>query len=616
MGAYYPAELLNLVGFITGAALCAMLLGLVHRGRASADRSDRLPFLTALLGLVWNLGELGDYVLSRTGSTGPESWLSGLSFTALATLAAVVVHSVARDVRGGRSLIGVAYGCSAAAIVLQLRTLALGDQQPSALAFTILTVAFGALVVPLAVLTRSQTNGKRALWMLALALFAVSANHLGHFHDDAGGWMAELVGHHAVLPLAFAILYQEYRFALADLFLKQALTLLAVVALAMSLYATVSAVPPGPFAVALLLACWVLTAVLYPALRRAVTSFVDAILLGRRDFVELRATLAATLQGCDTVEGALDRTSEAMATAMNAERVWWAADDAAPAPGEHVTTDVPVPTTEPPRFVLRVGALVGGRRLLSDDRAFLDQAALLAARRVDAVRLSLERFDQRLREEEIERLAAEAELRALRAQINPHFLFNALTTIGYLIESAPPRALKTLLRLTSLLRSVLKSDGEMTTLGREIELVEHYLDIERERFEERLQVQVDVPAQLRTVAVPCLIVQPLVENAVKHGIARSIRGGEVVVRARLEGSAPGQLLRLTVENTGAPLADAPDSRSTRVGLNNVERRLAGHYGPRASLSLGAVAGVTRAEVRVPLSTPLTHTDTPAARAAG
>jgi len=616
VGPYNPAELLNLVGFITGAALCAMLLGLVHRGRASADRSDRLPFLTALLGLVWNLGELGDYVLSRTGSTGPESWLSGLSFAALATLAAVVVHSVARDVRGGRYLIAVAYGGSAAATVLQLRTLASGDQQPSALAFTILTVAFGALVVPLAVLTRSQTNGRRALWMLALALFAVSANHLGHFHDDAGGWMAELVGHHAVLPLAFAILYQEYRFALADLFLKQALTLLAVVAIAMTLYSAVSAVPAGPFAVALLLACWVLTAVLYPALRRAITSFVDSTLLGRRNFVELRAALAATLQGCDTVEAVLDRTSEAMATAMNAERVWWVADGAPQAPGDHVTTDVAVPTTEPPRFALRVGALIGGRRLLSDDRAFLDQAALLASRRIDAVRLSLERFDQRLREEEIERLAAEAELRALRAQINPHFLFNALTTIGYLIESAPPRALKTLLRLTSLLRSVLKSDGEMTTLGREIELVEHYLDIERERFEERLQVQVDVPDQLRPLTVPCLIVQPLVENAVKHGIARSIRGGQVVVRARLDGSAAGQVLRLTVDNTGAPLTDDLAGRTARVGLNNVERRLAGHYGPRASLSLTAVAGVTRAEVRVPCATTITATDPRTARAAG
>jgi len=616
VGTYHPAELLNLVGFTTGAALCAMLLGLVRRGRASADRSDRLPFFTALLGLIWNLGELGDYVLSRLGSAGPESWLSGLSFAALATLAAVVVHSVARDVRGGRLLIAVAYACSLAATGLQLRTLASGDPRPSALAFTILTVAFGVLVVPLAVLTRSQTNGRRALWMLALALFAVSANHLGHFHDDAGGWMAELVGHHAVLPLAFAILYQEYRFALADLFLKRALTLLAVVAIAMAGYAAVSAVPPGPFAVALLLAGWVLTAVLYPALRRAITAFVDTILLGRRDFAELRTTLATTLQACDTVEVVLDRTSEAVATAMNAERVWWVDERTVAAPGEYVTTDVGIPTTEAPRFALRVGALVGGRRLLSDDRAFLDQAALLAARRVDAVRLSLERFDQRLRQEEIERLATEAELRALRAQINPHFLFNALTTIGYLIESAPPRALKTLLRLTSLLRSVLKSDGEMTTLGRELELVEHYLDIERERFEERLQVQLDVPEHLRTLPVPCLIVQPLVENAVKHGIARAVRGGEVRVRARLEGAAPRQVLRISVENTGAPLADTPDDRSSRVGLSNVERRLLGHYGPAASLTLTAAQGVTTADVRVPLAATDTARHARATRAAG
>ena len=616
MGAYSAAELLNLVGFATGAALCAMLLSLVRQGRGSADRSDRLPLLTALLGLVWNLGELGDYVLSRLGSTGPESWLSGLSFAALATLAAVVVHSVARDVRGGRALIAVAYACSMAATALQLRTLALGDERPSALAFTILTVAFGAIVVPLAVLTRSQTNGRRALWMLALALFAVSANHLGHFHDDAGGWVAEVVGHQAVLPLAFAILYQEYRFALADLFLKRGLTLMAVVAIAMACYAALSEVPAGPGAVALLLACWVATAVLYPSLRAGIGRFVDSALLGRHDFGELRGQLVSALPACDTAEAVLERTAATVATAMNAERAWWAPEESAPAPGEIVTTAVTMPTTEAPRFEVRVGRLLGGRRLLSDDRAFLDQAALLAARRIDALRLSLERFEQRLRQEEIERLAAEAELRALRAQINPHFLFNALTTIGYLIETAPPRALKTLLRLTSLLRSVLRSDGEMTTLGRELELVEQYLDIERERFEERLQVQLDLPEQLRTLAVPCLIVQPLVENAVKHGIARSIGGGEVRVAARLEGAPPRQMLRISVENTGAPLVGDLEARSARVGLNNVERRLAGHYGEAAALSLGTENGVTLAEVRVPVAVTSTAANAGSARAAG
>ncbi len=617
VGAPNAAELLNVVGFITGAALCAMLLGLVVKARATADRSDALPLFTALLGLVWNLGELGDYLLNRAGRSGPESWLSAVSFAALATLAAVVVHSVARDMRRGRFVIVVAYACSAAATVLQVRTLASGDARPSALAFTMLTVAFGAIALPLAVLTRTQTNGRRALWMLALALFAVSANHLGHFHDEAGGWLAELVGHHAVLPLAFAILYQEYRFALADLFLKRALTLLAVVALAMTCYAGLSRLPEGPLAVALLLACWVLTAMLYPLLRQAVARFVDTALLRRQDFAKLRTDLGATLQACDTVEAVLDRTADVVATAVNAQRVWWLnGPDTAPLEAR-ITAEIELPTTEAPRFVLRIGDLVGGRRLLSDDRTFLEAAALAASRRIDALRLTLERFGQQLREEEMERLAAEAELRALRAQINPHFLFNALTTIGYLIESAPPRALTTLLRLTSLLRSVLRSEGEMTTLGREIELVEHYLDIERERFEERLRVTIDVPSALHGLTIPCLLVQPLADNAIKHGVAPSVQGGDVRVQARLQVEGAHQVLVVSVSNTGAPLAAQPDFRATRVGLSNVERRLTAHFGDKASLSLSTVNGVTIAEVRLPVAVSrVAAGTTPARRAIG
>jgi hypothetical protein len=308
------------------------------------------------------------------------------------------------------------------------------------------------------------------------------------------------------------------------------------------------------------------------------------------------------VQSSDVVSDVLDRTAEAVATAVNSSHVWWSDLSTGGATIERVTTTVHVPTTEPPAFRLCVGELVGGRRLLSDDRAFLDAAALVAARRIDAVRLSIERFDQRLREEEMERLAAEAELRALRAQINPHFLFNTLTTIGYLIESAPPRALKTLLRLTSLLRSVLRSEGELTTLGREIELVEHYLDIERERFEERLQVRIDVPQALRSLTIPCLIVQPLVENAVKHGVARAIQGGEVWVEARLDAEGARQALCVAVRNTGAPLVVDAGARSERVGLANVERRLAGHYGSAAAVTLSRRDGVTIAEMRLPLST--------------
>src|SRR5207245_9414133 len=120
--------------------------------------------------------------------------------------------------------------------------------------------------------------------------------------------------------------------------------------------------------------------------------------------------------------------------------------------------------------------------------------AVAVARRVDAIRVTNERYEREIREREIGKLATEAELRALRAQINPHFLFNALTTIGHLIQTAPPRALQTLLRLTALLRGVLRSEGEYSTLGRELEIIESYLDIERARFEHRLLVRIDVPA--------------------------------------------------------------------------------------------------------------------------
>src|SRR5205807_1114533 len=100
------------------------------------------------------------------------------------------------------------------------------------------------------------------------------------------------------------------------------------------------------------------------------------------------------------------------------------------------------------------------RKITAQLREHDDVAPLL-----DDIRLSREGWDRELREQEMSKLAAEAELRALRAQLNPHFLFNALTTIGYLIQTAPPRALETLMRLTALLRGVLKSEGELTSLG-------------------------------------------------------------------------------------------------------------------------------------------------------
>jgi hypothetical protein len=607
------ADVLNLVGFVTGTALYAMLFALVLRagvrGGGRPGGVDGLLLATALLGIVWNLGELAAYGLPRLGLAADSVGLTAIAFPALGLLAAVVVHSVARELRYGRLIIALAYTLAIVAAALHLRTVVSGDPATSTLAFQLLTVSFGLLIVPLAVITRSQANGRRALWMLALVLFAVSATHLGSFHSPEDSWWMQLLGHHAAIPLAFAILYQNYRFALGDLFLKQALTLLAIVAVTLAAYSAVLAMPTGTAAVGLLLTLWVATALIAPWLHHSVVRFVDAVLLGRADYARLRTEIARDIGDQPTVDGVMTSVCDHLAVTFNARRVWWMSDGEGGG-GGHEPTAGPVPvlrsavvaTTDPPHLFVHVGELTGGRRLLSDDEALLEAVALMAARRIDAIRLTLERYETQLREEEMQKLAAEAELKALRAQINPHFLFNALTTIGYLVDTAPSRALDTLLRLTRLLRGMLRPEGEFTTLGRELELVEHYLDIERERFEERLRVRIDVPADLRGVAIPSLVLQPLVENAIKHGVAPSITGGDVEVIAGRDATASEPRLRIRVRNTGAPLAGHYRRGGEHVGLDNVARRLMGHYGPAAGLALMADdRGGTVAELVLPLA---------------
>ena len=263
-----------------------------------------------------------------------------------------------------------------------------------------------------------------------------------------------------------------------------------------------------------------------------------------------------------------------------------------------------MPTTEEPRYAITIADIAGGRRFLSDDLATIDAIAGLAGRRIDAIRITSERYDREMREQEIGKLATEAELRALRAQVNPHFLFNALTTIGHLIQTAPPRALDTLMRLTSLLRAVLRSEGELTTLGRELEVVTAYLDIERARFEDRLRVTIDVPTALAALRVPPLLLQPIVENAVKHGISRSRLGGDVTISARVDRSAGGPTrLVLVVQDSGVGVTVEAlrRGREVGVGLNNVERRLACQYGAAASLSIRSEPDAgTAVEIHLPV----------------
>ena len=191
--------------------------------------------------------------------------------------------------------------------------------------------------------------------------------------------------------------------------------------------------------------------------------------------------------------------------------------------------------------------------------------------------------------------AREAELKALRAQMDPHFLFNALNSVSALCTTDPRGARHMCEQLAAFLRGNLELTGtERIALGRELELAHAFLQIERVRFGERLKFLSEVDAAAAKIEVPPLLLQPLVENALKHGIAHLVDGGTVAIQAKRRRDT----LYVIVENPCDP--DRPPAPGTELGLENVRRRLAATYGERALLAVDRRPERFRVELRIPL----------------
>jgi hypothetical protein len=198
----------------------------------------------------------------------------------------------------------------------------------------------------------------------------------------------------------------------------------------------------------------------------------------------------------------------------------------------------------------------------------------------------------------------EAELRALKSQVNPHFLFNSLNSLRALIDEDAPRAREAVTRLANMLRYSLQSGLQETVpFDDEVRIVEDYLALEHIRHEDRLRVRWDIPAETRLVNVPPMLLQTLVENAVKYGIGTRREGGEIAISARFNGA----VLNIRVTNPGdlsAPAnpAAARAGSSTGVGLRNASDRLKLLFGERAVLTLlPEPAGCVTADVVIPLN---------------
>ncbi|MEV6635209.1 histidine kinase [Actinoplanes sp. NPDC051470] len=201
-----------------------------------------------------------------------------------------------------------------------------------------------------------------------------------------------------------------------------------------------------------------------------------------------------------------------------------------------------------------------------------------------------------------ERLAR-AEVRALRAQISPHFIYNALTAIASFVRTDPERARELILEFAEFTRYSFRAHGDFTTLAEELRSIDRYLTIERARFGDRLQVRLQIAPEVLPVSLPFLCLQPLVENAVRHGLSRKPGVGMVSIEARDAGAE----CHITVEDDGVgmdPEVFAPGRPETddgqHVGLTNVDERLRSVFGDHFGLVVETAPGEgTKVSMRVP-----------------
>jgi two-component system LytT family sensor kinase len=420
----------------------------------------------------------------------------------------------------------------------------------------------------------------------------------------------------SIILLVIGVVFYFSRFRAADVFAKWALRILLIGGLAMAVALvlfgplSVLARPTAfPRAAGILSTAAVLSVafLLYHRGGSLIDVFVERRIFGKRDprllLQGFQQQLGSLVSKPDVVSAT--RSISAQALAMKPEEIR-AESSSASSTAEKQGHSIPILTGQNPLQL--VVSLTGNRKvLLTTEINLLHEVALYAARRLDDLEHEEERIERIRLQSRLSQQLVEAELRALRAQINPHFLFNSLNTIASLIPSEPDKAERITVRLGSMFRYVLThADRPLTSLGEELEFLQTFLDIEQIRFGDRLIVEFDVEAPMKFTPIPSLILQPLVENAIKHGVAPKVGKSRISVRAKRESKA----IRVEIEDDGVglqPIHDL-DRRSltgglapTGIGLKNIRERLDAMYGGSADLSLEDLAGGgCRASLKIPI----------------
>lgn len=417
----------------------------------------------------------------------------------------------------------------------------------------------------------------------------------------------------AAVPLMFltATTYHENRVEFYDLLVKRGALLLAL-ALALGSYFLLAmpwldrlpadAARPWLFALALLPAVMAT-----PALSAALGRRLDQAWFGRHYTPVAAVTTVLGAVQAATDEASLIAAAEASLKDVLGVTVRLLTEPPAEETPTQTAFVVEGSPADPSVWVV-VPRLRGERVLLSEDLILLRSLGAVVTYLIENVRLQQRRQEQDLREQELRVQSSQSELKALRAQINPHFLFNALNTVASLIHSNPARADRAVEQLSEVFRHTLRrSDSEWAPLDQELTFATAYLDVEEARFGDRLRYTVEADSAARRALVPSMLVHTLVENAVKHGIAQRRGSGTLDIHAT---AAAGHLVLTVTDNGPGPQTTAEAVAMTRrhgeqFGLRSVRDRLQGHFGAdaRFTLTRDEARGVTVARVEMPIVAP-------------
>ncbi len=567
--------LVNALGHSAGVLIFGIFTALLLQDRRSLLQNRGKPLIAALLAFLWNLGSLA--VLAMGESAGLFANITvAVSFSVLSLLPAVLFDLCL----AGRNsiLVRAGYTLSAVSVALHVAELFTEDSSLHRFSLALITIGFGALTFAAAF---RYSGIPRLIGTMSLFLLAMSFVHLGNAHAQQI-WSQELAFHHAAIPLALLVLLQDYRFVLLDAFLR----FLANVLLAAFLVSGVASAwrfglvpaPDTPLHQAFLLAGACLLLILFAVLRTEVQHLLTLVVFRRSASGELLRSLKRPVA---------DEARYIQSAALEIGRFMDAEANIAPqAPAHHqhgMEAAIPLRLPSGGQQFLVLGRRRGGRRYLSEDLQALHEA-------VAVIEGQVEQF----RESEMRRLVSQAELRALQSQIHPHFLFNALNALYGIIPREARGARDTVLNLADIFRYFLETRKAMVPLEEEMRIVRAYLEVERLRLGEKLHVEFDVEAGAAPVLIPILSIQPLVENAVKHGVAAKASGGTVRVEARIQ-----EDLALTIQVSDTGSGFNKSANGSGVGLENVARRLELSYGGEARLNIDSSAEGSTVSFTVP-----------------